>query len=153
MFSLRTTITALLVLFASSPVVADAVTVNDAWIREAPPVSKVQAAYATFKNSQPGDIEIISASSPAFNKIEFHETIKEGGLMKMRQQTSIKVTAKETTELKPEGMHLMLFNPVKRLIAGDNISIEFKLSDGRKFTSSFVVKKASGSDHHHHMHH
>ncbi|MCK4742715.1 MAG: copper chaperone PCu(A)C [Sulfuriflexus sp.] len=153
MFNFKNAIAVLLITLTSPFVVAENLTIDDAWIREAPPVSRVQAAYAIFKNDQSSDIEIVSASSSAFKKIEFHKTISENGLTKMRQQASIAISAKESAVLKPEGMHMMLFNPVTPLRAGEKVDINFKLSNGNSMTSSFTVKKVSGSDHHQHMHH
>ena len=153
MFNFKKTVVTLLLIFSSPFSLAENVTIDDAWIREAPPVSRVQAAYVTLKNNHSSDIEIISATSPAFKKIEFHKTISENGLTKMQQQASIVILAKKTTVLKPEGLHIMLFNPVTPLRAGEKINIHFKFSNGVATTSSFVVKKATGTDHHQHMHH
>ena len=153
MFYFRNTTATLFFIFISPFVTASEMTVENAWVREAPPVSRVQAAYATLKNNQPTNIELVSATSPAFKKIEFHKTISENGLTKMQQQSSIVIPAKKSAMLKPEGMHMMLFNPVTPLRAGEKINIHFKFSNGVTTTSSFVVKKATGTDHHQHMHH
>lgn len=153
MFNFRNTIATLFFIFISPFVTASEMTVENAWVREAPPVSRVQAAYATLKNNQPTDIRLVSASSPAFKKIEFHKTISENGLTKMQQQESIIIPAQSKAMLEPEGLHMMLFNPVTPLRAGEKINIHFKFSDGVTTISSFVVKKATGTDHHQHMHH
>ena len=153
MFNFRNTTTTLFFIFISPFVTASEMTVENAWVREAPPVSRVQAAYATLKNNQPTDIELISATSPAFKKVEFHKTFSEKGLTKMQQQESIIIPAHGKAILEPEGMHMMLFNPVTPLRAGEKIDIHFKFSNGVTTTSSFVVKKATGTNHHQHMHH
>jgi len=152
MFNFRYLITLLLLTIVSPVALAD-ITIEDAWIREAPPVSRVQAAYATFKNSQADDVELIKATSPAFAKIEFHKTISENGLTKMQAQASVTIPAKGNAELKPEGMHMMLFNPVNPVRAGNKIEFHFTFSNGNTTSSSFIVKKATGINHHQHMHH
>ena len=153
MFNFRQSVIALLFIFISPFSLAENIAIDDAWIREAPPVSQVQAAYATLKNNQTSDLEIISATSPAFMKVEFHKTISENGLTKMQQQKSIIISAQSKAVLEPEGMHMMLFNPVTPLRAGEKINIHFKFSNGVTTTSSFIVKKATSTDHHQHMHH
>jgi len=153
MFDFRKAVIALVFIFISPFCFAENIVIDDAWIREAPPVSQVQAAYATLKNDQTSDVEIIGATSPSFKKIEFHKTISENGLTKMQQQESIIISAQGKSVLEPEGMHMMLFNPVTPLRAGEKINIHFKLSNGDTTTSSFIVKKATGTDHHQHMHH
>jgi len=141
-------------LFFTSFIFAEDIVVENAWIREAPPVSRVQAAYAIFKNDAPREIELINATSPAFKKIEFHQTILENGLSKMQQQASIVISKNSQTVLEPEGMHMMLFDPVKPLVADDKVTITFEYKSGNKITANFVVKKLTGSStHHHHMHH
>ena len=153
MFNFKDTVVTLLITLISPFVVAADMTVEDAWIREAPPVSRVQAAYATFKNNQSNDVELISATSPAFKKIEFHKTILENGLSKMQQQASVLIPAQGASILQPEGMHMMLFNPLTPLRAGKKVEFHFTFSNGVTTTASFIVKKATGMDHHQHMNH
>lgn len=153
MFNFKNTVSALLITLVSPFAAAENVTIDNAWVREAPPVSRVQAAYATLKNNQSSDVEIISATSPAFKKIEFHKTISENGLTKMQQQESIIIPAQGEAMLEPEGMHMMLFNPIAPLRSGEKVDIYFKFSDGATTTSSFIVKKTTGTDHHQHMNH
>jgi len=152
MSNFRNIITILLLLFLPTLVVAE-VSIEGTWIREAPPVSRVQAAYGIFKNSLAHDVEIISATSPAFERIEFHETILENGLSKMQQLTSIRIPSQGKATLQPEGMHMMLFNPISPVRAGNKINIHFKFRNGYTTSSLFIVKKATGIDHHQHMHH
>jgi len=152
MFKFRFLIISLLLIFISPFATAD-LTVDSAWIREAPPISRVQAAYATFKNNSSKAIELIKVTSPAFNKIEFHQTIIKNGLTSMQEQSSIVIPAQGVAKLEPEGMHMMLFKPVVPLRAGDNVALHLTLSSGKIIQSNFVVKKATGTNHHQHMHH
>jgi len=153
MFKYSKIIISLLLLFSSATSFAADVTVNNAWIREAPPVSQVQAAYATIKNNQTNDVQLISASSSAYKKIEFHQTVLENGINKMLHQPSITIPHNSHVTLKPEGMHMMLFNPVKPLRAGEEVTITFEFSDNSTTTQNFLVKKSTGTNSHHHMHH
>jgi len=153
MTNIRTVFIAFILLFISPLLTATDLVIENAWIREAPPVSQVQAAYVTLKNNNENDIKVISATSSDFKRIEFHTTTLENGLMRMQQQAAIHITAKNEVKLEPEGMHMMLFNPNKPLRAGEKINIDFTFSDGRSITFPFTVKKATTVDHHQHMHH
>ena len=153
MFNFNNTIVTLLFILVSPFATAENIIIDSAWIREAPPVSRVQAAYVNLINNQSSDVKIISATSYAFKKIEFHKTILENGLTNMQQQDFIIIPARSKAILEPEGMHMMLFNPVTPLRAGEKINIDFKFSNGVNITSSFVVKKTTGTDHRQHMHH
>lgn len=116
--------------------------IEDAWIAEAPPVSKVMVAYMTVKNTGPKAIEIIRAESDIYSSIEFHETVHEDGMARMIRHDSLNISANNRLELKRGGPHLMLFNPVKTLRAGDTVNIKLTTKDNTTKTISVTVKKA-----------
>lgn len=120
----------------------DNLLIENAWIAEAPPVSKVMVAYLTLKNTGAKPIEITSASSEQYSSIEFHETIHKDGMVTMVRHGSLIIPAHGEIELKRGGPHLMLFNPANRLIAGDTVTIVFTTSDNTIKTFSIAVKKA-----------
>lgn len=153
MFDFKTLSMATLVLLFSPSVFAEGIAIENAWIREAPPVSRVQAAYAVFNNTSNNDAVLIAASSRAFKKIEFHKTVLENGLTRMLHQKSVTILNKEHVAFKPEGMHMMLFNPVKPLRSGDKINIMFTFKNGETTAADFIIKKASHADPHKNMHH
>ncbi len=132
----------ILCFFKSAYASDSALLVENAWIAEAPPVSKVMVAYMTLSN--PGDelIEIIAAESDNYSSIEFHETVHEDGLAKMMRHDSLKILPKKSLQLKRGGQHLMLFNPTKRLKAGDIVTIQLMMKNDIYQTVSIPVKKA-----------
>ena len=145
------TLNILLIFFSviSNPLSADEIdnqnpglVIQDAWIAEAPPVSKVMVAYMTVKNTGPKAIEIIRAESDIYSSIEFHETVHEDGMARMIRHDSLNISANSRLELKRGGPHLMLFNPVKVLKAGDTVKIKLTTKDNRSKTISVAVKKA-----------
>jgi copper(I)-binding protein len=131
---------------------ASEVTVTDAWIREAPPVSKVQAAYMNIRNSSDKDIVLTAASSPLFSRIEFHRTENDNGVMRMLQENSLSIPANNEIHLQPDGVHMMLFNPRQALKAGDKVPFTLTFSDQRQLDVILIVKKATAAAHHHHHH-
>jgi len=140
-------ILSLLLLAISSllnPVYADEknLVIEDAWIAEAPPVSKVMVAYMTIKNTGSTAIEIIRAESDMYSSIEFHETVHEDGMARMVRYESLTISANSKLELKRGGPHLMLFNPVKTLKAGDSVTIKLLTKDNLTSSVSIPVIKA-----------
>ena len=129
-------------LFATATEPENNLLIGNAWIAEAPPVSKVMVAYLTFKNTGPKPMEITAASSDQYSSIEFHETIEKDGMATMIRHDSLTIPAHGQYELKPGGPHLMLFNPVKPIMAGDTVNITFGTSDNTAKTVSIAVKKA-----------
>ena len=116
--------------------------IEDAWIAEAPPVSKVMVAYMSIKNTGSEDLEIIHAESDVYSSIEFHETIHEDDMARMVRHDSLQIDAGSKLELRRGGPHLMLFNPVRRLTAGDTVDIELTLYNRQTFTITVPVKRA-----------
>ncbi len=151
MKSKRLTALILIISAFSNPVFADITNhenkllIENAWIAEAPPVSKVMVAYLTLINAGPNAIEIIRAESDLYSSIEIHETIHKDGMASMVRHDSLIIAANNKLELKPGGPHLMLFNPAKRLKAGDVVTITFTANNNTTKTVSVPVKK--------HIHH
>ena len=128
--------------FAAVAAAGNALSISNAWIAEAPPVSKVMVAYMSISNSSDEDLEIIHASSDTYSSIEFHETIHEDGMARMVRHDSLQIDAHSNIELKRGGPHLMLFNPTRRLKAGDSVEIELTLYNRQTISISVPVKKA-----------
>ena len=136
-----------IILFISafiSPVHADeaGLTVENAWISEAPPVSKVMVAYMTISNKSNEAIDIIKAESDLYSSIEFHETIHEDGMARMVRWDKIIIPANDSIQLKRGGKHFMLFNPTKHLKAGDTVKMKLTTSDKKTKIISVPVEKA-----------
>ncbi len=132
-------------LLTSSLTSASDLTIEDAWIREAPPVSKVQAAYMELHNKSDKDISLISASSPHYGRIEFHRTEMNNGVMRMLQEKTLSIPARGEKKLQPDSTHMMLFNPRQPLKAGDNVPFTLTFSDQQKIEIMIKVKKAQGT--------
>lgn len=131
-----------------------AIVLEQAWIAESPPLSKVMAAYMDIHNPATHGIEINSVSSADFSSIEIHRSVEENGVARMLRQTGISIAAQSRFELQPGGYHLMLFNPKKPFKAGATSQLIFTLADGTTAAFDVPVKKATGHDDHgHHGHH
>ena len=126
---------------------------EDVWIAEAPPVSTVLAAYMTIKNMDNKDQKLVSATSDDFSSIEFHRTVDEKGMASMQRQQYLTVPANGMLTLKPGDYHMMLFNPVRKLLAGDKSTFQFQLGNGTSINATAIVKKSTSEDAHEHHHH
>ncbi len=120
----------------------DTLTINDAWIAEAPPVSKVMVAYMTLENNGTQDITLIKAESSLYSSIEFHETRHEDGMARMIRHNDLIIPANNHITLKRGGKHLMMFNPIKHLKAGDTVTIKLTMSNDVSQIVEVIVKKS-----------
>jgi copper(I)-binding protein len=127
--------------------------IDDAWLAEAPPVSKVMAAYMEIENESPHDRKAVALHCAGFQRTEFHRTIEKDGMARMEHQQALNIPANSTLELTPGGYHVMLFNPANYLVAGDSTDCSMKFDDGTTIDFELDVKKPSDEDHSHHHHH
>jgi copper(I)-binding protein len=127
--------------------------IDDAWIAEAPPVSKVMAAYLEIENETAHDRLATSMHCQEFDRVEFHQTVESDGIARMKHQQNLKIAADSELTLKPGGFHIMLFNPARRLQAGDQTQCSMSFDDGTTIDFGLIVKKAAVDDHSHHHHH
>lgn len=121
---------------------AETLTARDGWIRPAPPVAQVRAGYLVIEN--PGDAEVVltEAASPDFGAIEIHTMYDDQGTMRMRRVTELRVPAKGQVELKPGGLHLMMFRPKRVLAEGDVVEVRLSGDDATVATTLVVKAQA-----------
>jgi periplasmic copper chaperone A len=117
-------------------------TVRDGWIRLGPAGMDMLAGYARIDNTCAAPVEIVAASSPAFADVSLHETRIDHGISRMRALTVLPVAAHASVAFAPGGLHLMLMDPTKPLKAGDDVSIDFTLGDGRRIPGRFQLRAA-----------
>jgi copper(I)-binding protein len=61
-------------------------------------------------------------------------------MSRMRATPALRLAPGGSATLEPGGFHLMLMDPVHPLRAGDRVSIEFTLEDGRRFAVPFEAR-------------
>ena len=116
-------------------------TVSGAWVREPVPGRPQAAAYGVIENPGTTDVQIVGASADVAGAVELHEMVRSGDMMKMSPVKSVTVPAKGNIELRPGGLHLMLFELKRPLKAGDAVSLTFTTSAGVRVQTTAPVKK------------
>lgn len=127
--------------------------IDDAWIAEAPPVSKVMAAYMEIENDSPQDRQVVAMQCKEFERAEFHRTVDKDGMASMEHQRVLHIAANSGLELRPGGYHIMLFNPARSFKAGDNTGCSMEFDDGTVIHLDLDIRKSSAEDHSGHHHH
>jgi copper(I)-binding protein len=106
------------------PPTGDALRAEDAWTL-ATPGSGTAAVYLKLLNPTPQDDLLVSVSTPAAKVAEVHETLDEGGMMRMRAfPEGMPVPARSTVVLEPGGKHIMLLALEKQLEPGQEVRLE-----------------------------
>jgi copper(I)-binding protein len=122
------------------------------WVREAPPSSRVLAAYMSITNTGDSTATIVGISSTEFESAELHRTIIHEGVASMQHIKQLEIPANGSIKLEPGGLHLMLMNPHHALSAGDSVSLTIHLGSGICMTVTAPVVRQTGEDHSQHHH-
>ena len=132
--------------FSCAVFAADAgLTVDDPYVRLAPPGAQTTGAFMTIHNSGSVDRKLVKAESSAAKTVQLHNHINENGVMKMRQVDSIDVKANAQAELKPGSYHVMLIDMTAPLKEGDTVPITLIFDDGTKTAVAAPVRKQAMS--------
>ena len=117
----------------------DPITIQNAWVREAPPNASAMAGYLTITNSTEQDRILTFAKSKQFNVVEMHRTVIKDGVAKMRRHEEITIPAGESLEFKPGDFHLMLMSPKSEFKENDEVTVTLCLLKDDKIEELDVV--------------
>ena len=119
--------------------------IHDPWIREAPPNTKMLAAYMTIENHDNKKYIVTHITSPVFDKIEIHVSKMKDDMMMMEQRKRLVIHAGKRFVLQPGEYHLMLIGPKQALKHGDQVELGFHLENGSTIIEKAKVKRVLGS--------
>lgn len=94
--------------------------------------SNISAAFGTLSNTseQPIALQKVIIKGKIKGVAELHQTTNDNGMMKMLPVDSIAIPAKQSVELAPGGLHIMLINLPKPLEAGKTIALKLAFDNG-----------------------
>lgn len=121
-------VTAAVFFFVSPALAAPDLEVRDAWVRATVPGQPVAGAYLTLKSRLPQ--RLISARSEVARVVEIHQMSLNDGVMRMRRIASLDLPADHEIKLAPGGIHLMLIDIQRPLLAGGQIELDLVTTDG-----------------------
>jgi copper(I)-binding protein len=123
---------------------ADNISVQDPYVRLAPPNAPATAAFMVIKNGGDKDVKVVKADNPVSRVTELHTHTNDGGVMKMRPVPAIEVKAKGEAVLKPGGLHVMMIDLKAPMKEGDSVQITLTFDDGSsKQVDAKVVKPSA----------
>ncbi|WP_280295165.1 copper chaperone PCu(A)C [Nocardia abscessus] len=124
---------------------AATVTISDKWGKAAD--SGMSAAFGDLTNSGDTPRTIVSATSPASERIELHEVVTDAnGTKAMRpKRDGFVVPAHGRTQLRPGGDHIMFMGLLGPLRTGSQTSVTLTFDDGSSTTFTAQVRDFSGN--------
>jgi len=127
-------------LFVSAGEVTD-VSVDNPWIREAPPGMTTMAGYMVLRNNTSRPQVLVAASSSGFETLSMHHTVEQNGITSMVHTPQIEFTSNEKLVFAPGAYHLMLMNPKRPLRVGDWVDIILEFRGGLRLPVSYEVRR------------
>ena len=98
-------------------------TVVQPWARATASLAKTGAVFLTIKNNGAQADRLIAVKSAVAKKTGLHQSLMEGGLMKMRPAGAIEVPAGGMVMLKPGSYHVMFMGLKAPLKKGTSIAL------------------------------
>jgi copper(I)-binding protein len=128
----------------------DAPQISDVWIKATIPGASVSAAYLRIKSAKP--IKLVKAETAVAGIAELHSMRMNDGVMEMKAEPAFDVPAGKSIELKPGGMHIMLMQVAKPIIAGDKVALTltFDIGSGTPLVMKVDAIARAQSAHHGH---
>lgn len=127
--------------------------VTEAWISEAPPVARNNAAYVTITGGAHKD-SLLGVETSVAVRTEMHEMSMTGDLMRMRQLPQVSVAAGAAVRFAPGGQHLMLIDMKRPLKVGEKVPLTLRFRRAGRITVQAEVRplvpQAATDPHAHH---
>ena len=141
------------ILFIQSVAWADgSISIENPWVRDAPPHAEMSAGYLTILNHSAQAQTLTSVSSPQFQKVEAHRTEMVDGQVRMLREDNVTVPAHGSVEFKPGGYHLMLIHPQHELKLGDQVELRLLFKGSQPLTVDAQIREAAETMPSHDMH-
>lgn len=128
---------------------AENIIIRNGRINEGPPTVEVFAGYLDIINDRDREIELVAASSPVFEKTEFHVTRTEQGISSMHRLEKIVIPARSVFSFSPGQYHLMLIHQNQPVSEGKIIPLNLVFSDGETVRADMRVIHITGEHNHH----
>ena len=122
------------------------VSVVRAWSRATPPGATTGVIYLTVVNSGADDDQLLGGSTPVAETLQFHSSMDDNGVMKMRELTEIDVAAGASVALKPSSTHLMLLHMTHPLTAGQTFPLTLTFKAAGAINVEVVVGTVGAMD-------
>lgn len=117
------------------------------WAR--PTAGKVGGAFLSIANTGTQPDRLLGGSTTAADKVELHQTIRDGDVMRMRPVESLAVAPGAPVALKPGGLHIMLIGLKAPLKVGDRIPLTLRFERAGEVQVELMVQAGSGEAHSH----
>jgi copper(I)-binding protein len=127
--------------------------VTNVWARATPAGVDVGGAYFTIVNRGKQPDVLLSLASPAASMVALHRTTMESGLSRMRPAGEVVIAPGQTVTAGPGGLHVMLMDLNKPLVAGTRVPLVMTFRLAGAITVQMDIQAATTTSHSAHAGH
>ena len=135
----------------ASPVRAGDIVVTQAWSRAAIR-GGAGAAFLTLRNTGTQPDRLLGASTPAAGRVELHSMLRDGDVMRMREQPAIDLPPGQEVVLRPGGLHVMMLGLHAALNRGETVTLALRFERAGTVEVQVAVQAAGASGMMQHQH-
>ncbi len=117
------------------------------WSRPTAQGMPTGVAYLSITNKGRQQDTLISASTPAAARVEFHRTSFESGMARMRPAGVLVIQPNATLTAEPGGLHLMLVDLKAPLVAGTSVPLVLQFKSAGEITVQLTVEPQGSAPH------
>lgn len=115
--------------------------IDHPWARASAGAVRVGAAYMTLRNGGTSGDRLLMAATPQAARVELHSHVMKDGTAMMQEVKAIDINAAGTAELKPGGLHVMLFDLKAPLREGESFPLTLTFERAGTVTVQVKVEK------------
>ncbi len=123
---------------------AGAIVITQPWSRAAMRGGS-GAAFLTLRNTGTTADRLLGAATPAAGKVELHSMVRDGDVMRMREQPAIDLPPGQDVVLRPGGLHLMMLGLAQPLERGATLPLTLRFEHAGEVTVQVAVQAAGAS--------
>lgn len=118
------------------------IVIDHPWSRPTAAGMPVGVAYLSITNNGSRPDTLFGAHSPVAARVEFHRTLIERGMARMRPAGRVVIAARSTVAAEPGGLHLMLIELKEPLVAGTLVPLVLRFETAGEITVYLRVETA-----------
>jgi len=120
--------------------VAGTLHIQQPWSRPTVATVPVGVVYVDLKNDGDTLERLLSASSDMAERVELHESVMDGQMMRMRPISAVEIAPMRTVQLKPGGLHIMLMGLKQPLVQGQTFALNLVFERAGAVTVKVLVR-------------
>ena len=123
------------------------ITVEHAWARATPGGARTGAAYMTLINNGTSTDQLLSATIPVADQVQFHKNTEDNGVSRMREVHNVELSPGGKVIFKPGQMHMMIVGLKQPLKEGQTFPLSLQFEKARHIDVTVPIEKVGAMKH------